>query len=91
MCVFVSENGMKDQHVAWAMRVCKNTVSAFSCSWGKKEGIIEGATELNLPQHKLKTACDTRWRINTNDDCKGSINQDFDFRSYRPALLRMQN
>ncbi|GAA6085731.1 zinc finger BED domain-containing protein 1-like, partial [Tachysurus ichikawai] len=35
------ENGLKDQRVTRAVRVCKNIVSAFSYSWKKKEGINE--------------------------------------------------
>lgn len=59
MCV--SENGLKDQRVTRAVRVCKNIVSAFSYSWKKKKALMKVQQELNLPQHKLKTACVTRW------------------------------
>lgn len=59
MCV--SENGLKDQRVTRAVRVCKNIVSAFSYSWEKKKTLMKVQQELNLPQHKLKTACVTRW------------------------------
>lgn len=61
LCVFISENGMKDQRVVRAVRVCKNIVSAFSYSWKKKKALAKAQQELNLPQHKLKTACVTRW------------------------------
>lgn len=52
---------MKDQRVVRAVRVCKNIVSAFSYSWKKKKALAKAQQELNLPQHKLKTACVTRW------------------------------
>ena len=47
--------------VVQAMRVCKNIVGAFSYSWKKKKALGKAQQELNLPQHKLKTACVTRW------------------------------
>ncbi|XP_069800972.1 E3 SUMO-protein ligase ZBED1-like [Dendropsophus ebraccatus] len=55
------ENALKDQRVERAIRVCKNIVSAFSYSWKKKKALVKAQEEMNLPQHKLKTACATRW------------------------------
>ena len=52
---------MEDQRVQREMRVCKKIVSAFSYSWKKKKALVKAQQELNLPQHKLKTACATRW------------------------------
>ncbi|KAK0132098.1 Zinc finger BED domain-containing protein 1 [Merluccius polli] len=55
------ENALKNQaSVERAMKVCKKIVSAFSYSW-KKKALRKVQLEMNLPTHKLKTACPTRW------------------------------
>lgn len=62
VCLCVSENAMKKQAlVERAMKVCKKIVSAFSYSWKKKKALRRVQQEMNLPTHKLKTACPTRW------------------------------
>ncbi|KAK6168667.1 hypothetical protein SNE40_019858 [Patella caerulea] len=53
--------GLKDDRIDRAVRVCKRVVSVFSYSWKKKRNLEKFQTELDLPQHSLITACDTRW------------------------------
>lgn len=66
----VSENGLKDQRVTRAVRVCKNIVSAFSYSWEKKEGINEGATRTKPATTQAKNSMCYQMGIDANDDCK---------------------
>ncbi|XP_057689438.1 E3 SUMO-protein ligase ZBED1-like [Corythoichthys intestinalis] len=57
------ENALeKNPVVDRAMRACKKIVSAFSYSWKRIKALKKAQKELDLPQHKLKTSCPTRWR-----------------------------
>ena len=55
------ENSMKDPRIAHAMGVCKKVVSCFSHSWKQKRELEQAQKDLQLPDHKLKTECQTRW------------------------------
>ena len=52
---------MKDPRIGRAMGVCKRLVSSFTCSWKKKRELEVVQKQLNLPEHSLKTECQTRW------------------------------
>ncbi|MBN3318107.1 ZBED1 protein, partial [Atractosteus spatula] len=55
------DEAVKGQRVEWATGLCKKIVSAFSYSWKKKKALVKAQKVPNLPQHKVKTACVTRW------------------------------
>ena len=52
---------MKDKRIGHAMGVCKKVVSCFSYSWKRRRELKQAQRDLQLPEHKLKTECQTRW------------------------------
>ncbi|XP_025753343.1 zinc finger BED domain-containing protein 1-like [Oreochromis niloticus] len=56
------ENTLKNHPpVERATKTCKKIVSTFAYSWKKKKALRKAQQDMNLPMHKLKTACPTRW------------------------------
>ena len=64
-CVFSSyptENAVKgDKRIDRATGVCKKIVGHFSHSFKQKMALKDAQVSRNLPEHKLKTECQTRW------------------------------
>ncbi len=52
---------MKDSRIDRAVGLCKKLVAYFSHSWKRRRELAVAQKELNLPKHKLKTECPTRW------------------------------
>ncbi len=52
---------LNDARVTRVLRVCRQVVAKFSQSWKKKRDLASAQHERELPLHKLKADCQTRW------------------------------
>ena len=52
---------LNDSRVTRVLKVCRQVVAKFSLSWKKKRDLASVQIEKNLPSHKLKADCQTRW------------------------------
>ena len=50
-----------DSRITKVLRVCRQIVAKFSQSWKKKRDLATAQHEKQLPSHKLKADCTTRW------------------------------
>ena len=50
-----------DSRITKVLRVCRQIVAKFSQSWKKKRDLATAQHEKQLPSHKLKADCPTRW------------------------------
>lgn len=53
--------GSGDHRVERVLRVCRQVVSAFSCSWKRRRHLVEEQESKQLPKHRLRADVKTRW------------------------------
>ena len=53
--------GLRDSSIEEVLRVCRKVVSKFSQSWKKTRDLAIAQKDNDLPKHKLKVDCSTRW------------------------------
>ena len=53
--------GLNDARIQRVLRLCRQVVAKFSCSWKKQKELTAAQEDKQLPLHKLKADCPTRW------------------------------
>ena len=53
--------GLRDYSIEEVLQVCRQVIAKFSQSWKKTRDLAKSQAENDLPAHKLKTDCTTRW------------------------------